>query len=271
MINLRSLVIAVCTIGAAINLKGFSSSKLFLPVRDEAYEANNSIEASKQKRTVHVLYGLSGADSGFFSEFEISLKSVLMNSPLDSNLKVHIMADQEAYTALADSFERTQIATWTTRNQVTVETYNVQSNVKKWVQVIKEYLPSVGHHTVGAFFRLFVQDVVESSVDHVLYLDTDVVVTAHLDSLWDYADKNYIFTYGELRCSGFVILTVARLNELWEIARKFDLVKISHTTKESIGDQLILKAINASYPELVGFSPKNGMSHWQMIVCGLDS
>jgi hypothetical protein len=46
------------------------------------------------------------------------------------------------------------------------------------------------------------------------------------------------------------------LNELWEIAREFDMVNMSKTLNDPIGDQLILEAINASHPELVGRFPK---------------
>jgi hypothetical protein len=150
--SLLLLGVAVFTISEVIN---FTSSASLPPALGASQPSFVAIR--QEKRTVHVLYGLSGDHSGFFSEFEISLKSVLMNSPLDSNLKVHIMADQKAYTALADGFDRIQIATWKTRNQVTVETYNVQTNVKKWQQAVREHLPTLGRHTVGAFFFDFLR------------------------------------------------------------------------------------------------------------------
>lgn len=214
--------------------------------------------ATDKKRTVHVLYGLSGNRSSFLGEFEISLKSVLMNSPIDSDFVVHIMADQNAYRSLAESFERTNITTWKTRNQVTIEAYNVEPHVKRWGQFLFEYWKDFPYfrHTIGAFFRLFVNEIVdENYVDQILYIDTDAVVTAQLDTLWVYANKKYMFIWGnDLRCSGFMIITVSRLKELWDLVRTPNFHKqIGHSVPD---DQLIFRTINEHYPDLVGYLPK---------------
>ena len=42
---------------------------------------------------LHVAFGLSGNHPGFLAEFQVALKSVLLNSPLERDLFVHILAD----------------------------------------------------------------------------------------------------------------------------------------------------------------------------------
>ncbi len=59
--------------------------------------------------TVNVVFGLSGNDSGFLAEFEVALKSKLLNAPLQSKLAIHIMADSSAYVALGLIFIRTGV------------------------------------------------------------------------------------------------------------------------------------------------------------------
>jgi lipopolysaccharide biosynthesis glycosyltransferase len=42
----------------------------------------------------------------------------------------------------------------------------------------------VSRHTVGAYFRLFLHRFLPSSVEHVLYIDTDLTILANLEALW---------------------------------------------------------------------------------------
>eukprot|EP00979_Chaetoceros_neogracilis_P011657 scaffold2930_cov329-Chaetoceros_neogracile.AAC.1 len=48
------------------------------------------------RRTLHVIHCLSGNDPSFIEEWEIGMKSVLVNAPLDSNLHIHLIADNNA-------------------------------------------------------------------------------------------------------------------------------------------------------------------------------
>jgi hypothetical protein len=219
---------------------------------------------------VHVVYGLSGDNSGFIGEFEISLKSVLLNSPIHSDLTVHVMADKKAVGALRDVFNRSQISTWHTRNHVRLQVYNIESKIPSWKRRIKSMtkipIKQVmgGTHTVGAFFRLFLQDVLHTSVNHALYIDPDVVVTAPLDGLWKHVDRNATFQWGDLKCSGFIILNVPKLDHLWHLASKLDLNKASVELRQAKNDQLIFRAINRSHPEIVSMLPKE----WDVSLAG---
>ncbi|KAL7523663.1 hypothetical protein ACHAXR_000278, partial [Thalassiosira sp. AJA248-18] len=64
---------------------------------------------------INVAFGLSGDHPGFLSEFEVALKSVLLNAPMERNLHVHILADRDAFVSLDGIFNRTQLPTWVTR------------------------------------------------------------------------------------------------------------------------------------------------------------
>lgn len=79
----------------------------------------------KEKKLIHVMYGIAGDSDETLHEFEVSLKSLLMQSPTDSDLKIHILTDEAAYSALGDIFKRSKISSWALRNQVTIETYNL--------------------------------------------------------------------------------------------------------------------------------------------------
>jgi len=63
-------------------------------------EAPPKEEEAKEASPVHVLFGLSGNHDGFFAEFEVALRSVMLNAPHHSPLEIHIMADEEAHMKL---------------------------------------------------------------------------------------------------------------------------------------------------------------------------
>jgi hypothetical protein len=111
-------------------------------------------------------------------------------------------------------------------------------------------------HTVGTFFRLFVQDVVPSSVNHALYMDSDIVLMAPLDGLWKHVDRNSTFQWGESQCAGFIVLNVPKLDHLWHLVSNMDLHNASKELKQEKNDQLIFQAINRSHPEIVSMLPK---------------
>lgn len=218
--------------------------------------------ASAPRTTVHMLYGLSGNRQGFLDEFETSLKSVLMNAPIDYDLMVHIMADEQAYQSMPRVLGKTGIDTWQTRNQVTIQVYDVEPKIPEWGKIIEKTTnftmeKSYGEHTIGCYFRLFAHDVLDrSSVEHVVYLDTDVVILAHLDGIWSHADPNAAFQWGERQSSGFVILNLAKLDQVWEAAGQTNIKQLSHDIREQPGDQLLFKAVNRSNPEMVSLFPK---------------
>merc|ERR1740124_1095864 len=100
--------------------------------------ASHAISSSTPLSPIHVAFGLSGNHSGFLSEFEVSLKSVLLHTPLERNLSVHILADQDAYNSLPDIFNRTELSLWVTRNPVEIHAYDVTQDLPWLKRQIKE-------------------------------------------------------------------------------------------------------------------------------------
>jgi len=168
---------------------------------------------------VHVLFGLAGNHDGFIREFEVALKSVLMNAPVDVDvddvdelavepqLTIHVMADADAYEAVSRVFAASQLdgdddddaggsreRSWRCRVPIEIRTYDVESRIPAWSERRRTYLERAGihpdklwqsdRHTIGAWFRLFAHEVLPASIHNVLYLDTDVVVYSNLQELW---------------------------------------------------------------------------------------
>ena len=236
-------------------------SKTYLP--DTITQSSNTMmtTTTMMMTTIHVLYGLSGNTSEFLQEFQVSLKSVLLNSPMNYALTIHILADQNAFQALPIVLERTAIGTWQTRNPLQLRVYNIQSRIPHWEHFLEtktRYKAGyyTKHHTIGTFFRLFVHDVVDpAEVRHVIYLDTDVLIMAPFARLWNMADPSTIFAWGVLECAGFILLTVPRLELFWEIASSIDIVTFGKQVRAKPTDQLLLRAVNKTHPELVTTLP----------------
>lgn len=215
---------------------------------------------ANEKEPVNVMFSLSGTNEGFLAEFEVSLKSVLLNAPLDADLNLHVLADSKALGVLPDIWNHTGIYDSVWRSKITLTTYNVDPFVKKWSRKIEQLynkpIEKIVRHTIASYFRLFVNDVLPDSVSHVLYMDTDVVIMANLANLWSHIDRSgVIYQWGRDHCAGFVILNVKRVPIIWDVASKVDMKTFSKERRQKYGDQLILKAVNWTEPEMVAFLP----------------
>jgi len=110
------------------------------------------------EETVNVLLALSGNHTGFLGEFQVALKSILLNAPIDASMTVHIIGDNDAYQALGNIFiESTQFfhnltsiltppknhyinaptnnlytTTWSSRHPINIRTYNVEDRLDGW-------------------------------------------------------------------------------------------------------------------------------------------
>jgi len=280
----------------ALNIRFLSLTQL-VPGSDSKYFASSAVQSTStstvssstpksKNNVVHVLFGLSGNHPGFLAEFEVALKSVLMNMPLQRELNVHVMADGKAFAALPEIFSRTGVETWKSTKQVVIHTYNVSSYVPTWKKQIAATLnfstmaAATGSHTVGTFFRLFAHHVLPASVDQVLYIDTDVVIMSNLDALWwdiqltnenNNSKNNKTTTHGDAlfhwsgTCADFVVLNMKRMDEIWELASRSPLQNISNETGQNPDDQLIFLAVNHSFPEEVALLP----SAWSFTVTEL--
>ena len=227
------------------------------------------------KDVMHVLFCLSGNSPGFFEEFKVALKSVLMNSPSGLSLSIHVMADEKASEEFdAAIFDTGVLDGWRTRNPVLIHKYDVSNYVPEWRDWADELAKMSAKttsdedtkfayvHTVGQIFRLFADEVlrdIEPQPQHVLYLDTDVVVMANLQNIWSYADSNAIFQWGQSQCSGFMLLNLRKLEGMRNKLKDLDLASIKSSSldlqKHHFDDQFLFIAVNNSMPEQVSILP----------------
>ena len=209
--------------------------------------------------TTHVGFGLSGNVTGFLSEFEVALKSVLLHAPLERDMHVHIIADQDAYQSLRGIFNHTGLSTWVTRNSIEVHAYDITPALPKLEHLIfdtfaKGYNSDLSNagmdHTIGAYFRLFANSVIPATVKHLMYLDTDVVIMANLEELWRQVEMNpdALFHWGRGMCSGFVVFNVPRMSEIWTLAGASPLKSMEETYECDPNDQLLLISVNVTHP-----------------------
>ena len=97
---------------------------------NENESGSTSVPSQQSKLSpIHVAFGLLGNHIGFLSEFEVALKSVLLNAPLERDLVVHVLADRDAYRGAGDVFDRTELSAWVTRNPIEVNVYNVMPQI----------------------------------------------------------------------------------------------------------------------------------------------
>lgn len=211
---------------------------------------------------LHVFWGLSGAHPGFLAELQVCLRSVLLNAPLERNLTLHLLADQEAYDALPQILhERANLTLWRTRTGVTLKTYNVEPWVANWTKAVNDLCKAQTEcpggylylHTVGTWFRLFAYQILSpTDVPFAVYMDVDVVVTANLEQVWTQVDNRFAFQWGAMECAGFMVLRMDQLPRVWELASHIDLRNASDTLNEKITDQLVFRAVQHKHPEIVG-------------------
>ena len=112
---------------------------------------------------MNVAFGLSGNHPGFLLEFETALKSVLLNAPLERELHIHVLADKAAYDSLPGIFNRTDLATWVTRNPISIHAYNITPDLpwleqmnndtftKRWIPTFKSNTRQMRIQSVVSF------------------------------------------------------------------------------------------------------------------------
>jgi hypothetical protein len=226
-----------------------------------------------QRRTFHVLYGLSGSIPEFMNEFDVSLKSVLMNAPLDSDMDVHLIVDAEALPEVRRKIRKAGLANSVWRNQISIYLYLISEEAKtRYEEHVLEALPVKNITTgkrvgPGGLFRLFAYEILPKSVRSVAYLDNDVVILTKLDELSAVRDDRYMYQVGVKKdvCSGLMIINLQRFHEFWDYLRRVHPSRIP-TNSGRIGDQLILQRVkdlgnNELKERLVGDLPREWHVH----------
>ncbi|KAL3938270.1 MAG: hypothetical protein SGBAC_006793 [Bacillariaceae sp.] len=213
-----------------------------------------------------MLFGLSGKEPSFFNEFYVSLKSVILNAPTDMPLTIHCVADETAYNkTLPEIADQILLPNLIARQPITIVVYNMARKGFGWKKVIEK---CTGHktskrHTMGTFFRLFAYDVLPPNVEHVVYLDTDVVIVSNLQELWKHRNSSSMFQWSsDTRCAGFMMLNVRQMGKtFWSLIDtsypKDKPIPVLH----KINDQQIVRTFSEHFPEQVSELPPEWNNH----------
>jgi len=219
--------------------------------------SSEAARLQKRKKSIQVMYGIAGDADETLHEFEVSIRSLLMSSPTDSDFNIHLLTDQAAYDALDDIFKRSKIASWSLRNQVTIKTYNLQPRIQEFTDFIvsktrTDMNYSIAKHTIANYFGLLASKVIKPSSGFVLNMDTDIVVMADLEALWKQVDESSLFQWATN--GGFVLFNLDRQDEFWKHIG--EIKEITSSKKNGhIGDQRLMDMINISFPEKVAILP----------------
>jgi len=218
-------------------------------------------EVAASKKAIDVVFGLSGDESGTLSEFEVALKSLLLNGPSNShtNLRIHILCDNNAFNAIAITLDQTELNGSLWINPISITSYNVQPYEDEWKDRIKELVRGPVkqcRHTFGTYYRLFAHEVLPKSVRSALYMDTDVVIMSNINHLWRHIDAKSLFHWGNDRCAGFIIINNSEFHKIWDYIRQIDFNHAEYIRYKGINDQDILEKVHDAFPHIVGSLPQ---------------
>ena len=208
---------------------------------------------------VNILFALVGDHPGFIAEFEVALKSILLNFPLHSpNLDVHILLDNAAHQAVLPllSNNHTQLNQSSWPLPISIHLYPVQSYHQQWTKRIRQTVGRINTqtHTIGTYYRLFAHEILSPDVGPVLYLDTDVLILASLDALWQHVNISQMYQWAgkQGRIAGFMILNL-------DLFRRWDFWKMVSDMNQNFtklnADQGILRAVQDFNPNCCGWIP----------------
>ena len=241
--------------------------------------------ATPKRRTLHVIQCLAGNDKLFLDEWEYNLKSVLVNAPLDSNLHVHIIADDRATHSVKERIATYRLENTSWRNEVSLTLNNVEEHIPIWISHLNEALTNETTSGkswidrrlgIGSYFRLFAHRVILSyekyennitsfekrDLEEAVYMDTDVVVIANMNNLMDSTHKvlekkkedgfeKPLWIWNQN--SGFMVMDLTRFEHMWELANMTPSVANSVERKKC--DQWILAEVQNVFPNATGILP----------------
>lgn len=209
-------------------------------------------------RPFNVLFGLSGNATGFISEWEVALKSVLLNAPIDSPLQIFCLTDSEAFHAAHDTLKRAQLEGSLWRNSITVTFYLVEKYHEEWEKFLQAAIGDKNELeqrvTIGGYYRLMASKVLPTNTGHVLYMDADSVITANLHDLRQYFNNTTLYQWsGSWPCSGFMLINMDLFDSFFQQLRELP-------PPPSGGDQVLLAYLAEQRPHIAGALPL----HWDV-------
>lgn len=218
----------------------------------------NQTKSSSDKPTFHVMHGLQGDDKGFIDEWEISLKTILVNAPVDADLHAHILTNNAAYRAVQNRINMAGLNGTIWRNQITISIYNVERYHANWTSFLASKLR--GHNLdkrvkLGGYYRLFASQVLGPEIGPVAYMDTDTLILANLNDLHQYIDPTKMFQVSATWInSGFMIVNTEKFNGFWDLLDAVPEI-------DSGGDQTLVSLVAEAFPNVTGHLPEQWDTH----------
>ena len=139
------------------------------------FQQHQQQQQQQQQETVHVMFALNGKNPFFFDEWEVALKSVLLNAPLDAPLHIHILANNMAHRTAKRRLDQNDLIGSQWRNPVTITNYNVEARHEEFRQELEKAFR--GNATLdtrvslGGYYRLFASRIIPPETGPVLYMD----------------------------------------------------------------------------------------------------
>jgi hypothetical protein len=252
--------------------KGFQWTNTYYAA--QTTEFHQSPSTFKRPEPINIMFALCGNSRGFFAEFKVALKSVLLNAPHNRDAHVHLLANQEAYDYLPTVWNDIKVDGIEWWSNITIIPYNVEPQLGRWAQMLKSGtgLRADGRHTFGTYFRLFANQILPTNVEYVLYFDTDVVVLANLnhlfqnlqDDLQSMKERPMFIMAAE--CAGVMLINIQKLDKFWEHVHSFN------WTKQTLRmlDQSMVVEVGQQHPGTVKLLSApwdlTALKHWNQFV-----
>ncbi|CAJ1953949.1 unnamed protein product [Cylindrotheca closterium] len=231
-------------------------------------------EKATSKDTMHVAVGihLDGTkdQTGFMDEWEVQLKSLVIHSPIDYHLHIHIIVNQAALQSIRERIQKHSLTEIRSRNYIRMTCYPVDDYEAEWNELIYNstnktpFNTAKKIYTIGAYYRLIADRVLPLDLVNVIYMDTDVVLNSNLNALYPYLDSEKHMEWiqiGSTYCSGFMIMNLKEFpRHFW---RKMDELARQKTNFAGVHDQYLLRLVRESLPpESTGILPKEWNVHY---------
>ena len=207
---------------------------------------------STTKETLHVLFGMMGTTASLYDAWEVSLKSVLMNAPIDTDMQVHVVCSQDAYDSVQIKIKEAELEGSPWRNQITISLYNVEAYNQDWTEFLRKKMRHDQLYeriSLGGYYRLLAYQILAPlNIGPTLYMDTDAIVLTNLNELIRKMDDTKVFQGSSKSfCSGFIVMNMKRFHEFW--------AKVDELDEVPIVDQDIMLEVLKAFPDTYGNLP----------------
>ncbi|GFH56628.1 hypothetical protein CTEN210_13104 [Chaetoceros tenuissimus] len=241
-----------------------------METKGESLEQTRIVKLEDQsiRETFHVVQCLGGDAKGFLDEWEVNLKSILLNAPLDYNLNIHIICDEKACSAVENRLIAASLNSTKWRNEIVIHVKNVEKKIQEKEKIIQDVLVKAGatfdeRIGIGGYLRLFAPDFIfqytnDIGLSTALYMDTDVVLLSNLNGLIHSVKENTNHTFFSWReNSGFLVMNCFKFQNFFPLLNSVNFTK----TNTKMSDQTMLAIFQENYPHLVGQLPMEWHNH----------